>query len=121
MIHPNIGKTYKRILVVAPFRDLAWREETEGAFSAYLAKYKIDAVPSIGYLMPTRTYTDEEVMEVLWKNNFDGFLLIILTDAYSKQSYAPEQSYTSGEATLTGNTYSYAASTTSGSGASTAF
>lgn len=104
-------KTFHKILVVAPFADMESKTKAEGAFVKRLAKYSAEGIPSIQVFMPTRTYTNEELLKLLSENMIDGVLLVTLTDAYTKQAYVPASSSTYGQATLTGNTVNYSAHT----------
>lgn len=106
-----IGKRFQRILVIAPFGDMDSRTKTEQAFSVRLAKYEVEVIPSMGVLMPTRTYTDDELFKLLNENNIDGVLHVELTDAYTKQTYMPRSSYTHGQASLSANTVTYSGTT----------
>ena len=109
---PSFATTiYHRILVVAPFVDLESRTKAEAAFVERLAKYSVEGVPSIRIFMPTRTYTNEELLKLLSENMIDGVLLVTFTDAYTTQAYMPASSSTYGQATLTGNTVNYSAHT----------
>lgn len=104
-------KTFQRMLIVAPFADLESREKAEGAFVEHLAKYSVEGIPSIRIFMPTRTYTNEELVKLLSENKIEGVLVITLTDAYKTQAYVPAFSSTYGQASLTGNTVNYSAYT----------
>jgi hypothetical protein len=106
-----VGKRFQRILVVAPFADLESRTKAESAFVEGLAKYAVEGISSILVLMPTRTYTSEDLSKLLSENQIDGVLLVTLTDAYTTQTYVPGSSSTYGQATLSGNTVNYSAQT----------
>ena len=103
--------SYQRILVVAPFSDLESRMEAENAFVAQLRNRGVHGVPSISVLLPTRTYSDEELGSILKDTGVDGVLLVTLTAAYTQQSYVPGFSTTTGTATLSGNVVNYFSST----------
>lgn len=104
-------KTFHRILVVSPFADLESRTKAEAVFVERLAKYSVEGILSIRVFMPTRTYTNEELLKFLSEHMIDGVLLVTLTDAYTAQAYVPTSSSTYGQATLTGNTVNYSAHT----------
>lgn len=104
-------KTFYRILVVSPSADLESRTKAESAFVERLAKHSVEGIPSISVFMPTRTYTNEELLKLLSENSIDGVLLVTLTDASTKQVYIPASSSTYGQATLSGNTVNYSANT----------
>jgi hypothetical protein len=96
---------------MAPFADLESRTKAESVFVERFAKYSVEGVPSIRVLMPTHTYTAQEIATLLSENAIDGVLLVTLTDAYTEQVYVPRASSTSGQATVIGDIVSYSAQT----------
>jgi hypothetical protein len=104
------GKTFHRLLIYAPFKDIESRMEMENAFKIHFASPTI-AVTSFRLIMPTRSYTDAELDNILMENKVDGIILIILTDAYSSQTYVPASSSTRGTASSYGNLVNYYATT----------
>ncbi len=105
------GKNLHKILVVVPFSDLESRQTAETAFVNRFAGYGVEAVPSMQMLMPTRTYTNEELAKILFENKVEGVLIVKLTDVSSTQTYVPQSSSTYGQGTLSGNTINYSSQT----------
>ena len=58
------GKTFRKILVVAPFSDMESRTQAEEIFSSQLSKHGVESLTSIGILMPTRQYKSEEILDI---------------------------------------------------------
>ena len=104
-------KTFHRVLVVVPFADLESRTKAEAAFVERFVMYSVEGIPSIRVFMPTRTYTNEELLHLLSENRIDGVLLVTLRDAYTKQAYLPPSSLTFGQASLSGNIVNYSSYT----------
>ncbi len=105
------GRTFQRIVVVAPFTDLDKRATAENSFVAALQARGAQAVPAMTVLPPTRTYSDEEMGAALRAAGADGVLLVTLTDAYASTTYVPGSTTTSGSAYATGSTVSWTATT----------
>lgn len=112
MRDPAAGRTaYHRLLIVAPFVDLEARTQAEHIFVTQLASKGIQAIPSISVLLPTRTYTHEEVVALLAAQRLDGVLLVRLTEAATEQVYIPPITTTTGQATRHGNVLNFSAQT----------
>jgi len=108
-----MGKIYRKLLIFAPFTDIESRTRMESAFKKYASEsnYAIECIPSIGIIMPTRSYTDDELDKILSDHKIEGVLLLMMTDAYSTQTYVPSSSTTYGFATFSGNVATYYGST----------
>lgn len=100
------GKTYNKLLIFAPFKDIESRTKMENAFKSHFVKPNL-AVPSIELIMPTRFYTDDDLDKIFMENEIDGVLLLALTDSYSDKSYVPSTYKTQGYATFSGNVANY--------------
>jgi hypothetical protein len=105
------GKKYQRILVQAGFSDLNMREAAETAFVERINKHAAVGIPSLSVFMPTRNYTADELGKIFTDQRIDAMMFVILTDAYTSQSYIPGGSTTTGQATQSGNTINYSAQT----------
>jgi hypothetical protein len=103
------GRIYHKLLIFAPFKDIESRIKMENAFKNWRPQsiHTAKRIPSIEIIVPTRSYTDEDIDEILLENSIDGVLLLIMTDAYSTQSYVPPTSSTQGFATFSGNVANY--------------
>jgi len=97
-----VDKTYHRILIIAPFSDLEYRNTAERYFVFRLSKFSVEAISSIRAMPPTRNYTDEEFNKVLAKNNIEAVLVVTLTDAFTFEGYVPGSSRTDAKASLMG-------------------
>jgi hypothetical protein len=102
---PSAG--YQRLLIIAPFTDLASRLYAENAFVAPLATRGVHGLPFLAVFPPTRTYSKEESAAMLRNSGADGALIVTLTDAYTQQVYVPRSSTTTGTATLSGDMVNY--------------
>jgi hypothetical protein len=103
--------SYRHILVLAPFSDLEQRTQAEGSFVDRLETLGLDAAPSMGIFLPTRSYSDEDFVKALHDARIDGILLVSLTDAFMSQTYVPGTSTTTGTVTLNGNLLNYSSTT----------
>lgn len=90
------GRTFQRVVVVAPFTDLDKRATAENAFVAQLRKHGVDAMPSLQVLPPTRTYTGDEQAAIMKKTGADGVLVLTMTNQYADTTYVPGQTRTTG-------------------------
>ncbi len=106
-----VGKSFHRILVIAPFSDLEYRDTAEKAFIFWFSEFSVDAISSIRIMPPTRDYSNEEFNNVLSKNKIEAVLVITLTDAFTSEAYVPGSSRTDAKATLMGNYIQYSSQT----------
>lgn len=115
----------RRLLVIAPFKDIGIRQDTEGSFSvslkSYLRKFKIygragydrykpvDVVflRSIDILPPFKMYNDSDVAEKLREQKIEGILAVALEDYWTAQTYVPRSSETTGEFKIYGGSLQY--------------
>jgi len=73
------GKTFQRMLVAVAITDIGERTLVEQTISTQLAKYGVTGIPSLTFILPTRTYTADEVDKLLIDNNIDSVLILELT------------------------------------------
>lgn len=104
------GKTFQRIVVVAPFTDLEKRASAENSFVAALQAQGAQAVPAMMVLPPTRDYSNEEINAALDAADVQGVLFVTLTDATVSSAYVPGSTTTTG--TGYGTATSYGTTTT---------
>lgn len=102
---------YRNIVIIAPFSDLESRTIAENAFVQKLSEHGVQGISSITLFLPTRTYTEKELLSIIEDAGADGILFVILADAYTKQTYVPQSSTTTGTASLYGNILSYSSQT----------
>lgn len=112
-------------MVVAPFRDIGLRQETEGSFIASLKTYQektkiyrrtrydryrpieVDFLRSIDIIPPFKEYNHNEIGEKLSEKEIDGILVVALEDYWTSQTYIPKFSETKGEFKVYGNALHY--------------
>jgi hypothetical protein len=111
-----VGRSFHRILVVAPFSDMEYRDTAEKNFVFWLSQFSIEAISSIQKMPPTRNYSDEDYNKILLKNNIEAVLVITLTDAFTSETYVPGSSRTDANATLMGNYIQYSSQTSQSPG-----
>jgi len=83
--------SYHRIAVFADSRDLQVRRSVEMQFSEELGKMGVAAAPTVEIILPTRTYTREEIIGELRQRDFNGLLMIASVDAFFEEVYVPPQ------------------------------
>jgi hypothetical protein len=106
----------KRILVAVPFDDLELRKYAENEFERQLEIYNYEIVKAIDVMPPIQNYSAEETASILKSNNITGILIVMLTNAYSVQSYIPQSSSTTSNATIQGNSITGQSRTTTSGG-----
>lgn len=85
----SAGKTYSKIVVLAPFSDLELRSTAERTFASKLRENGASAVLAIEVIPPTRKPTKEEIEAKLVQDGFDGLFLVNLTQAYNETTTTP--------------------------------
>jgi len=81
---------FKKVLVVAPFKDESSRRIAEDKIVASITK--VTAVPSYSYIQPADTAQGKLDIK-LKKDGFDGIILMRLTDVNKSVSYNQGTSY----------------------------
>ncbi|MEI8005357.1 MAG: hypothetical protein WCI48_04055 [Bacteroidota bacterium] len=81
---------FKKVLVVAPFKDESSRRIAEDKIVASITK--VTAVPSYNYIQPADTAQGKLDIK-LKKDGFDGIILMRLTDVNKSVSYNQGTSY----------------------------
>ena len=102
---------FVRILVMVPFSDLESRIQAENIFVEKLTTERVTAQASIAVMPPTEEYGEAELLQILHDARVDGILIVTLTDSYTKESYVPQTSTTTGSASLYGNVVNYSSRT----------
>jgi len=106
---PN--KAFGRILIIAPFSDLQYQKYFEELFAYRLYLNKVDAFTGLDLIPPLRTYTEQELADILLSYEIDGILVVSLKDFYTSDTYYPQRSRTTGSAYLVGNYLRFNATT----------
>lgn len=83
-------RTYSRVLIAPMFEDLAIRAATETSFAEALQATQTEGVASLDILLPTREWTQEQIIERAAAEKCDGVLVIEQTDAFQERQYVPE-------------------------------
>ena len=93
--NPDIDfSSYKKILICGNCRDIDFRKTLEADLVAAFNENSILAVASIEIISPVKEYTPEELSDILFLNNIDGFLTVEMLAATEETSYVPQQTYT---------------------------
>ena len=113
-------KPIKKIMVYANIQNMQYRDEIESAFIDYFMSWNYDciAVKSLTIILPTRSYTKNELQEIFKSNNIDAILMFSVQDTgYDHQQFTYNQPYqTYGNIYKSGrNSYNYKAYTYGGS------
>ena len=98
---------FKKILIIAPFNDLEYRQITENTFKKSFTRYKINSIESLFLFPPTRKFQENDIIEIISKNEIDAILIIAFSDYWTSESYIPESSRKTGSASIIGNSIYY--------------
>ena len=110
--NPELYDTkFENILVVVPFTDIGLRRQTEDIFVSRFSSSGMKAISSLETIPPIKEYSDQELMNILYKNKVDGVLVIALKDYWTSKAYVPRSSSTQGSANLYGNSLYYSSYT----------
>lgn len=86
--NPEIKEPWiSRILVLAPFKDIGRRRNTEEIFVKYFRLYGFEALPSINLIPPVKTYSEKDVEQIIKENYIDGVLVTALEDFWHTEVY----------------------------------
>jgi len=87
--------------------DLNSQSKAEKIFTKRFTEKKINlsSISSLSVILPTRKYTDEELLRVIQESKADSILTIQLTDKYTEKTYVPESTNTTGTGALNGNQF----------------
>lgn len=99
------GHTFKRLLISGRLEHLDQQAEAEDIFVKKFADLDVVCTRSLDVLLPTREFSDDEMFDVLRRNNIDAVLVLRETQYYEEQKYVPESSHTRTHGTLSANTY----------------
>ena len=103
------GVKFKKIMVLAVVKDLAYKKAYEYNVVNSLKEADVNAIPSMDIFAPNKDYTEKEMIDLVNKNNIDGILTLkytgtkIKTTVYGGYSYY--QYYYDGEAYLNSPSY----------------
>jgi hypothetical protein len=78
------GKSYYKIIVAAPGLKLEARQKLEKAIVSELTQKGALGVESMGIIQPTRSYTDQDFLQLLNIQAIDGVLVVDTAKAYKE-------------------------------------
>jgi len=111
-------KNIRKILVYANVKDMQYRDVIESKIVNYFVKwnYNCVAVRSIDIVMPTRTYSTQELQKLFKENSIDAILTFTVTNlGYTQHQMTIDQPYqTYGNVYKGGSNYYYYNSQTYG-------
>jgi hypothetical protein len=102
-------KSIKKIMVFANTQDMKYQDEIESAFIKYFESWNYDCivVKSVDVVIPTRTYTKNEMQQLFKSNDLDVILVFTVKNAgYDHQKFTYNEPYKT-----YGNIYSGGANT----------
>jgi hypothetical protein len=104
---------YSRILVIVPFSDFESKQTAEAAFADKCESVGLSCKMGGQVLPPTRTYSPDQIKNIVQENDIDAVLLVTLTDAWTDESYIPPSSTstTKGQLNSIGNSVYYSSTT----------
>lgn len=83
--------SFSRILIAPRYADLGDRAAIESAFVKSLDDTDAEGVPSMGILLPTRDWKDDDIFPLMSEQKIDAVLIITQTDAYQDREFVPER------------------------------
>lgn len=100
------GRTYTNVLVYADIADLEYRKEIEQEFCDRItSKTSSACLQSAQVFFPGQPYTADDISKRIAELHVDGVLMLKASSGVSS-SYVPPTTYTTGTATVYGNTIS---------------
>jgi len=100
-------KSFKKIVIAAPFSDISLRKQTEQEFTCQFIMTSALAIPSLDVIPPFKDYSEPEILEILRKNRIDAVFVVALTDFWMSKTYIPKSSSTSGTVSAFGGSLHY--------------
>lgn len=106
------GHHFTTLLVEGGFSDLGQRQYAEDQLCEYLADYSdVQCIESLKIFFPGEKYTWAQISSRLSELHIDGVLMLKPTNSGVVSAYIPPTTYTTGSASVYGDTV-YASSTT---------
>lgn len=102
---------FQNVLIVVPDSSFERREKLEEIITKNLIKKGIQATKSIDLFPPTRTFSEEELSQILIQNGIESFLVVAQSDYWITHKYIPRSSSTSGNAYSSGNNIHFQSTT----------
>jgi hypothetical protein len=96
------GMTFDKILIVVSINDLNFKDLFESTVQSKLLKNGINSLTSVKVIPPIRKYSEDEITEILNKNEIQGVLIINILNYQENEKYIPPTTQTT-----TGNAYVY--------------
>lgn len=108
IVNPKfVQKSFKKVVIAAPFSDIALRKQTEQEFTCQFIMTSVLAIPSLDVIPPFKDYSESEIVEILKKNKVDAVLVVALKDFWMSNTYIPKSSSTSGTVSAFGGAFHY--------------
>ncbi|GIW33620.1 hypothetical protein [Meiothermus sp.] len=100
-----VQRNFSKLLVHSSFQNLEYRQLAENKLCAELAAATgVTCLRSITVFFPGQKYTVEQIAERLSELQIDAVLTFQPTGSGTSSTYIPQRSYTTGSATVIGNT-----------------
>lgn len=108
------GEKVKKVMVFLLLNDLQMREEVENSIIETVSETGYKFVSSLTLFSPVKSYSGEEVKDILKMNNIDGLCIISIMDISNEQVYVPETKFyeTEGKGKLLNDYFNYKSKTT---------
>lgn len=98
------GRTYNKVMVEANISDLRYRRKTESEFCKRIKdKTTTDCVQSMDVFFPGQAYSNDEMKARIVQQKIDS-ILVIQASSGTSSTYVPPTVYTTGSASVSGNT-----------------
>jgi len=98
---------FRKLLVIAPFSDIALRKQTEHVFIKKLNSLGVDAILGIELIPPVKNYNEQELLNISEQDHIEGILAVALQDYWTSRVYIPKSSSSQGNVSLYGNSLYY--------------
>ncbi len=106
VVNPEVGaQGFSRVMVHGNFQDLAYRRAAERTFCAEVeARTTATCIPAETLFFPGEEHSTDEVEATIRGRGIEAVLVIQPTGQGTTSVYLPQSSYTTGSATISGNT-----------------
>lgn len=100
---------YHKILIYFPSLDLDEQKEAEDIYKECFAEYGLEALSSTELFPPTRSFSSDEMIDVMKQNKVEAVLFVEFKDAWNDETYIPETQTTNkkGDLEVYGNRAEY--------------
>ncbi|WP_445946607.1 hypothetical protein [Shewanella sp.] len=95
------GKSYSKVLIDLPNANFEFKEIVLSELCGALKKRSVVCLAKEDLLPPTREYSDNQLFQIIEKNEIEGWLVLQIGSGGSSSQYIGSQTF--GSATLYGN------------------